>query len=186
MSLSRSLRPLLLLISLGLTTATSATEPDKTLPPLSFKDSKGQSQTLNPELRRLYLSADRQGGGLIKDAMKGLDQSTLDAQNAVAIADISDAPGFVRRLIRGSLEDRSYRTWMDESGSSRPVLPYRDKRVTVVELEALKITAIRHLADVDALRAELLAPVAPPPPPAADPASDHAAKPAPTESQRDE
>ena len=162
MTLRYQLISTLLAGCLGLVASAQASELGNSLPPLNFKDSKGQSQTLNPELRRLYLSADRQGGGLIKEAMEGLGQATLDAQQAVAIADISDAPGFVRRLIRGSLEDRSYRTWMDESGHSRPHLPYREKRVTVVDLERMKITAIRHLGDVEALRAELQADTTPP------------------------
>ena len=161
MTLGNQLISTLIAGCLCLTASAQASDLGKQLPALTFKDSKGQSQTLNPDLRRLYLSADRQGGGLIKEAMKGLSQTDLDAQQAAAIADISDAPGFVRRLIRGSLEDRSYRTWMDESGHSRPHLPYREKRVTVVDLEQMTITAIRHLGDVDALRAELQADTTP-------------------------
>lgn len=136
------------------------------LPLLKFKDQAGAERTLDASVRRIYANASRGGDALMKKAAP--TQAALDAQRAIALAEISQAPGFVKYLIRKSLKDRPYATWIDESGATRALLPYKDGDVSVIELDQGRITAVRHLGSVEALRRELdPAPAAAPSPPAA-------------------
>jgi len=135
--------------------AATATEVGTQLPELRLKDQTGATHTLNASVRRIYANADRKGDSMMKAAMTGATQAALDAQGAVVIADISEAPGFVKMLIRSSLKDRGYITWLDTSGSTRNTLPYRKDQITLLELDQRRITAIRFLADEDSLKREL-------------------------------
>jgi hypothetical protein len=132
------------------------------LPALALKDASGNTHTLGDGVRRIYANADRKGDALMKEAMSALEQKTLNAQGAVVIADISEAPFFVKSIIRSSLKERSYATWLDVSGSTKPLLSYRPDHVTVLELRQRRITAIRHVGEVEDLKRELTA-AAPPP-----------------------
>lgn len=123
------------------------------VPVLQMKDAKDVEHTLGDEVRRIYYSGDRDSGGAMKEAAP--TQAQLDAQHAVAIANIADAPGFVKYLIRKSMNDRAYTTWLDASGATKPLFPVRPGQVTIIELQARKITAIRYAPDVAAIRNEL-------------------------------
>ena len=125
------------------------------LPTITLKDQSGTQQTLSDSTQRIYANADRKGDALMKEAMADLGQAQLDAQKAVVIADISAAPFFVKSIIRSSLKDRRYLTWLDTSGSTKRVLPYRDNHVTVIEIEQRRIKAIRYIADAGALKREI-------------------------------
>jgi hypothetical protein len=150
----------LLLATVGASSAGAApaAEIGTPLPALAVKNSAGEVLVLNDGLRRIYANGDRKGDRLIKAAMAGSDQDTLDAQGAIVVADISAAPGFIRRIIRNELRERSYATWLDESGDTRTILPYRQDHITVLELDARRVIAIRHIGDVETLRQELAAP----------------------------
>lgn len=143
-----------LAVTLATTHAWAATVGGE-LPVLILKDQLGAPHTLEPIVRRLYINSDRKGDGLMKAAMSDLTQDTLDGQKAVVIADISGAPGFVKRIIASSLKDRRYTTWLDVTGSTQTVLPYKADAVTVVELDQRRIKAIRYLTDAEALKREL-------------------------------
>ena len=134
----------------------SAAKVDDVLPALTLKDQLGNPRTLDASVKRIYANADRKGDGLMKSAE--IDQAKLDKQKAIVIADISEAPGFVKRIITGSLKDRRYTTWLDVKGSTQKLLPYRADQVTVIELDGLRIKAIRNVADKAALQKELAQP----------------------------
>lgn len=131
----------------------SAAKVDDVLPALTLKDQLGNPHTLDASIKRIYANADRKGDALMKSAE--IDQAKLDKQKAVVIADISEAPGFVKRIITGSLKDRRYTTWVDTQGSTRKSLAYSADKVTVIELDGLRIKAIRSVADKAALLKEL-------------------------------
>lgn len=137
------------------TFSASAAEVGAALPALVLKDPSGATHTLSTSVRRIYANGDRKGDSLMKAAMTGVTQAELDAQGAVVIADISEAPGFVKMLIRSSLKDRGYITWLDVTGATRKFLPYRKDQITLLELDQRRITAIRFLADEDSLKREL-------------------------------
>ena len=139
--------------SLAAQTALAAVAVGEELPALTLKDQAGTERTLDASVRRIYANADRKGDGLMKAAK--IEQAQLDAQKAIVVADISEAPGFVKSIIKSSLKDRRYSTWLDTAGSTKKLLPYKADQIVVIELEARRVKAVRHLADAEALRREL-------------------------------
>ena len=143
------IRSLLLLLGLAVTAALPA------LQPVTFRQPDKTEVTLGADVRRVYVTADRAGDKLMASTMEGHSQAVLDAQQAVVIADISGAPFFVKRIIRSSLRDREYTTWMDLDGVIQPQIPHQQDTVTVIDLERGAVAAVRHVDTVEALRAEL-------------------------------
>lgn len=146
------------LLAASLAGTALATEVGQVIPPFTLEDQTKSEQTLGPEVRRIYATADRKGDSVLKAVMAELDQAALDAQNAIVVAEISAAPWFVKRIIRGDLKDRSYTTWMDTEGDTRRVLPYREDGVVIIDLDALTITNIGFAADEASLREALATP----------------------------
>ncbi len=129
-----------------------ALEVGEALPAFALEDATGSEVVLLETHNRIYATADRKGGKLIEQAMEGLDQTALDAHNAVLITEISKAPGFVRGMIKSGLEDRSYINWVDDSGRTRKLWPYRKNHVTVIDLHAFEVQAIRFERDLATLK----------------------------------
>lgn len=149
------IRTALLALSLAIPGAGFAKEVGQTLPAFTLQDQTKAEQTLSPNIKRIYATADRAGDKTLKAVMAELDQSVLDAQQAIVVAEISAAPWFVKRIIRGDLKDRSYSTWMDTQGDTKDLLPYREDGITIIDLDAMTITAVGFAADEAALRAAL-------------------------------
>lgn len=154
--------------------AAVAAEPGDTLPAFELETAGGEERVLDASIRRIYATGDRKSDELLETAMRELDQSVLDAQGAIVIADISGAPFFVKGMIKSSLEERAYSTWVDTRKKTRAHVPYRSDRVAVIDLDARRIVAIRHHGDSEALRRELLpaATPSPTPTPTATPADE--------------
>lgn len=153
----------LLLASLLSLAGMAAAEVGQRVDAFTLEDAHKTAHTLSADVQRIYATADRKGDELLKTAMESLDQSTLDAQNAIVVADISEAPWFVKRIIRGSLKDRSYTTWMDREGITRELLPYQAGGVTIIDLDAFSITGVTLAKDAVSLRQALNDAAAPPP-----------------------
>lgn len=134
-------------------TATSATE----LPAWSLNDSTGAERTLDDAVKRIYATADRDSDALLQAAMEGLDQTTLDRQQAIVLADIHAAPWFIRRVIRKRLAERSYLSWLDEDGRSKAYIAHEPGHVSVIDLERRRILSVHHINDPEALQ-QLLSP----------------------------
>lgn len=126
-----------------------------TIPTIELKDQSDLGHKLDDGIQRIYATADRKGDKLMKAVMEKRDQSAFNAQRAIVIADISEAPGFVKRIIKSSLKDRRYTTWLDTQGDTRALLPYRADQVVVIELERRRIKAIRYAADEAGLQREI-------------------------------
>ncbi len=147
-----------------------ASEVGSELPPFALKDAQGNEHTLTEKVQRIYATGGRKSDKLLDAAFDKRDQTNLDQQNAVVIAEISSAPGFVKRIIRSSLKDRSYLTWTDTKGDTKRLLPYRDSQVAVIDLDAFRITQIRHISEAGELQALLDESSTPVPTPTAAPA----------------
>lgn len=127
----------------------------RTLPAFTLNDQFGRAHTLDETVRRIYFNRDRKGDRLLKTALAKPGQARLDAQRAIVIADISAMPGFVKRFALSSLRERPHAIWLDPDGALSAQLPYREDQVTVVELSARRITAVRFVDDEAGLGAEL-------------------------------
>lgn len=149
----------ILLLVLFCGAASAAGAVGDLLPVLELKDARDQPRAVDDTIRRIYLSVDRRGGTLVREAMAQDGATLLSAQRAVTIAEISEAPGFVKRLIRSGLADRPYPTLIDAAGLTRELLPRREDQVTIVDLQQRRITALRFVGEAPALRQALLEPM---------------------------
>lgn len=155
--MNRRIHAAVLAIATLFSAAVAAAQIGDALPALTLKDQHDTPHTLDASIKRIYANADRKGDKLMA-GLKELDQARLDAQKAIVVADISEAPGFVKRIIRSSLKDRRYTVWMDVAGSTKSMLPRRPDQVTVIDLEQGRIKAIRYVSDAEALQRELAQP----------------------------
>ena len=156
MTVAHHTRIALLALATALTSFSAiAAKVGEALPSLTLKDQFGTAHTLDNKVRRIYAYADRSSGDVLKAATAGMEQAQLDAQQAIVITNISDAPGFVKRLILSGLKDRRYAVWVDPSGSSKSLVPSRPDQVTVMDIEQSKVTAIRYVGKKAELQAEL-------------------------------
>jgi hypothetical protein len=122
------------------------------LPGFQLKDQFGQVHTLEPVTKRIYFTHDMAGGKLLKAALGDKGQAVLDSQQAVAMTDVSAMPSVIRSMMAlPAMKKRSYQIWIDETGTVIGSLPRKPDQVTVIELDQLKIIAVRFVADEKAL-----------------------------------
>lgn len=137
------------------TTFVSAESVGKQLPAFTLNDAQENKQVLNTDVARIYASTDRDAGEILADAFTEGGQAALDAQNAIVIADISEVPWFIKGVIRSKLKERSFNTWVDEDEVTSALIPYQEDQVTLIELQAMKIHAIRYFSDSASLKKAL-------------------------------
>ena len=131
-----------------------AADVGNTLPAIQLKDQFGKEQVLAASAKRLYFTHDMAGGKLLKAALGDHGQAILDAQQAVAITDVSAMPAMVRSIMAlPAMKKRSYRIGVDDTGKLVADIPRQPDQVTVIDLEALKIVSVRYAADEKSLKA---------------------------------
>ena len=134
--------------------AVQAAEIGQLLPAMQLNDQFGRPHVLAPATKRIYFTHDMAGGKLLKAALGDKGQALLDAQQAVAITDVSGMPSMIRNMMAmPAMKKRSYRIGIDESGKQAAGLPRQPDQVTVIDLDQLKITAVKFAADEKSLKA---------------------------------
>lgn len=122
------------------------------LPPLTLNDQHDQPHTIDAETRLILFSADRDASGLIEEALAEQTEDSLAAAGVVYVADISGMPGLVTKLIAlPQMRKRPYPMLLGREAEETAMLPRERGQVTLVETEAGTITAIRFIADQQAL-----------------------------------
>lgn len=148
----RARLPCLALLSC-LAMPTLAAQPGDRLPPLSLPDQQGGAHTLSAGVKRIYYTRDMAGGKLMKAVLVERAQQRLDAQGAIAIADVSGMPGPIRSMMAlPALKKRPYTVWIDETGATAALLPQPNDSVAVVDLQDMAITQVRYARSEDELR----------------------------------
>jgi hypothetical protein len=126
------------------------------LPELRLSDQHGVEATVGPDARFLVFTRDMDGGELVKEALAEDGSATLDRAKAVYVAEISRMPALVTRLFAlPAMRKRGYRIVLDREGTSTAQLPSAQGKVTVMMLDAGKITKIEILDSAAAVRALL-------------------------------
>ncbi len=131
-----------------------AADIGQTLPPLQLKDQFGNAHVVTLTTRRLYFTHDMAGGKLLKAVLGDKGQAVLDAQQAMAIADVSGMPSMVRNMMAmPAMKKRSYKIGVDEAGNVSASLPRQPDQVTVIDLDQFVVRAVRFAADEKSLKA---------------------------------
>jgi hypothetical protein len=161
-----------LALSLLLAAASAATaEPDKGPPSLSIgdpvpaialRDQNGADLRVDPSTRVLVFTRDMDGGKLTKEAFAEDGRAILAKAGAVYLSDVSRMPALVRSMFAiPALKKRPYPVAFDESGEATAALPSHEGKVTILTLDAGRITAIAFAASAAEVRAALLVPASP-------------------------
>lgn len=144
------------LLCAALALPAGAAEPAQALPALTLPDQHGASHTLGGAVKRIYYTRDMAGGKLMKAVLVERAAERLQAQGAIAVSDVSGMPGPIRSMMAlPALKKRPYPVWVDERGQTAALLPHQPDSVAVIELDALRITGVRHLSSEAELRALL-------------------------------
>jgi hypothetical protein len=130
---------------------------------LTLEDQHGETRAVDESVRLILFSRDMDGGGVIRAV---LDPETLgqppaaflEGLGALCVADVHRMPGLVRRVIaKPRMRKRPYPLLLDEKGEATAAWPSAEGRATLIRLDGLRVTAIRHFEAPAALR-EALAP----------------------------
>jgi hypothetical protein len=112
-------------------------------------------------VRRLLVTRDMKAGDIVKETLADAGAGHLDDRAAVYVADVSRMPALVTRLFAlPKLRRRPYRMLLDRDGETMARFPSEEGRVTVLHLDAGRITRVVHAATVAELRAALEDPAA--------------------------
>ncbi len=150
------LHHLLVPLLASLLSTAHAAQPGERLPAFSLPDQQGAQHTLSASVKRIYYTRDMAGGKLMKAVLVEKAQQRLDAQAAVAVADVSGMPAPIRSMMAlPALKKRPYTVWIDEAGSTAAVLPQPSDSVVVVDVQDMTITQVRYAKTEEELNALL-------------------------------
>ena len=111
--------------------------------PALLMDQFGEEHAVNTSVRVLLIARDMTGGDVIKQVLGQSDPGLLGQIDGVYIADISDMPRLVSRLIAiPKMRERPYPILLDRTGSFSATLPSEEGRATLIRLEELRIRGI--------------------------------------------
>jgi hypothetical protein len=127
-----------------------------TLVPFALEDQHGKRAEIGAGVRLLMLTRDMDAGDLVKQALAATEQRVLDERHAVYVADISGMPALVSRFIAvPRMRERPYRVLLDRDRSTTRDVPSVKGKVTVLSLDALRVTGVDHLGSVEAVKGVL-------------------------------
>ena len=128
-----------------------------TIPRFSLDDQHGVTRDVGPRVRAIVFSRDMDGGDFIKQSLADKNGAYLADRELVYVADISGMPALVTRLFAlPSMRRRPYPLLLDRDGTRTAELPDVAGEATLIRLDALRVTGIRHFDSAEKL-AEALA-----------------------------
>ena len=128
-----------------------------TLPALELEDQHGEARELDAGVRRLVFTREMKAGRIAKAALgEEAGIALMKRPDTVYVSDVSRMPGLVRALFAmPSLRRRPYPILLDTEGERTQVIPSEAGKVTVLSLDALRVTEVRFLATGEEIRAAL-------------------------------
>ena len=122
------------------------------LPVLELEDQHGNAHRVDENVRRVVLTRDMDGGKIAKAAIEEEGAAILEESASVYVSDVSRMPGAIRSLFAmPSLRRRPYPILLDTDGSATADFPSEEAKVTVIDLDSLRITRIRYVSDAEAV-----------------------------------
>jgi len=122
------------------------------LPVLELEDQHGTAHTVDETVRRVLVTRDMDAGRIAKAALEEAGAPLLEELASVYVSDVSRMPGVIRSLFAmPSLRRRPYPILLDLDGLATADVPSEDGKVTVIDLESLRIARIRYLGESEAV-----------------------------------
>lgn len=130
--------------------------PGDRLAPLELPDQHGAAHRLGEDVRRVVFTREMKAGRIAKAALEQDGQRLLERSGAVYVSDVSRMPRLVRSLFAmPGLRRRPYPILLDLEGESTARFPSREGRVTLLTLDALRVTEARFLEEAEEIREAL-------------------------------
>jgi len=130
--------------------------PGETFPTLSLPDQHGHVNAVDDDTEIILFAADKPASDLLNAFLKAQADGFLPGQRAEYIADISDMPGLITRMIAlPRMRERPYRILLVEDPAQTGFLPRRTGAVTIVRLNDRRVESVEFVADPEALAAAL-------------------------------
>jgi len=125
---------------------------DATLQPFTIADQNGATATVDQDVRVILFSRDMTANKLAKQAFMDKPADYLPAAHAMYLIDVSGMPRFVTNTFAiPKMQKYGYRIFLDREGNLTTDLPAREKQVTVLTVDRLKVTGIAYVSDAAAL-----------------------------------
>jgi len=147
---------LLLVIGLAATAAAEVVGVGSTLAARTLEDQHGQPRVLDGSVRVVVFARDMEAGDRVEEALEDSTGEELQERGVAYLADISGMPKLVARLFAlPAMRRRAYPMWLDRDGAATADLPAEPGKVTILRLQALRVTEVSFLDSAEAVRAAL-------------------------------
>jgi hypothetical protein len=151
----RILLPVLLVAHM-LAAAAAALQPGDTLPAIDLKDQHERPVAIAPDTRLIFFAAEMDGSRLMTNALSTLPPTSLKDKNGLYIADISGMPGLISSVFAlPKMQKEAYTVALVTDTKQTASLPRKPGAVTVLSLNAGKVSAVEFALDVKQLQRHL-------------------------------
>ena len=125
--------------------------------PATLLDQHEVPRPIDERTRVILFAREMQGGALIRELLDHESASYLEQHHAVYVADISDMPGMITKLVAipKMQEERLYPTLLDRDGTTTAAFPAQEGLATVMVLDELRVTGIHYHGSLEGLREEV-------------------------------
>ena len=130
----------------------AALQPGDSVPAITLKDQHEKPVAIAPDTRLIFFTAEMDGSRLMTNALATLPPGSLKDRNAIYIADISGMPGLVSSVFAlPKMQKETYTVALIRDAKETASLPRKPGAVTVLSLDAGKISAVDFAQDVKQL-----------------------------------
>ena len=144
---------------IGLAVPVAGAEPydvGDVVQPFSLDTQHGTAVEVGVATQLVLVTHDMDAGKIARAVLEEHTEATLAERGAVYVADISRMPGFVSRLIAiPRMRRRPYPVLLDREGVTAGLFAHEEGKVTVVRLEAGRVTDITLVDSESAVREAL-------------------------------
>jgi hypothetical protein len=126
------------------------------LPAINLKDQHDKQLAIAPDTRLIFFAAEMDGSRLMSKALAMVPPSTLKDRNAVYVADIGGMPGLVSSVFAvPKMQKEAYTVALVQNSKEAASLPRKPGAVTVLKLDAGKVSAVDFAQDLQQLKRHL-------------------------------
>jgi len=130
--------------------------PGESLPAINLKDQHDKPLAIAPDTRLVFFAAEMDASRLMAKALEALPAATLQDKKAVYIADISSMPGLISTMAAlPKMQKAPYRIALVRFEKEGERLPRKPGAVTVLKVEAGKVSAVEFARDTQQIGAHL-------------------------------
>jgi hypothetical protein len=146
-------------LTLSLLAAAAPPVVGQALTPLVSSDQHDKPWRTEPATRQLLFTADKAGGELVTEALRGQGAAVLSSRQALYLADIHAMPALVTKLFAmPALRDQPYAIGLARNETLAADLPRQKAQVTLITLREGLVESLQYLSSVAEVRRALSLP----------------------------